>query len=155
MSALKITNLKKSYKDGKEVLHGLSFEIKKGEFVGLLGSNGAGKTTTINCITGISKPTSGEIAVYGHDVVDDYRLARASVGLSPQEWSVDIFQTVEEILYYQAGYFGLVGNGRAERIEEMLNVFDLQSHKKKKFQMLSGGLKRRTVVAKSLIHNFR
>lgn len=153
MSAIKVTNLKKSYKDGKEVLHGMSFEIKKGEFVGLLGSNGAGKTTTINCITGISKPSEGKIEVYGHDVVDDYRLARAQVGLSPQEWAVDIFQTVEEVLYYQAGFFGMIGEERASRIEEMLNIFDLQEHRKKKFQMLSGGLKRRTVVAKSLIHN--
>lgn len=153
MSAIKIINLKKKYKEGKEVLHGLNFEIKKGEFVGMLGSNGAGKTTTINCICGITKPSEGSIEVYGHDVVSDYKNARQAVGLSPQEWAVDIFQTVEEALYYQAGFFGIVGDERKRKVEEMLNIFDLQEHRKKKFQTLSGGLKRRTVVAKALVHD--
>ena len=76
MSAIKITNLKKKYKEGKEILHGLNFEIQKGEFVGVLGSNGAGKTTTINCICGITKPSDGDISIYGHDVVTDYKNAR-------------------------------------------------------------------------------
>ncbi len=153
MSAIKIINLKKRYKEGKEILHNLNFEIGKGEFVGILGSNGAGKTTTINCICGITKPSSGSITVYGHDVVSDYKKARASIGLSPQEWTIEIFQTVEEVLYYQAGFFGLLGEERKSRIEEMLDIFDLQEHRKKKLQVLSGGLKRRVVVAKALIHN--
>ncbi len=153
MSAIKIVNLKKKYKEGKEILHSLNFEIQKGEFVGILGSNGAGKTTTINCICGITKPSEGEISIHGHDVVADYKEARKCVGLSPQEWNVEIFQTVEEILYYQAGFFGVLGEERKGRIEEMLNIFDLQDHRKKKFQSLSGGLKRRAIVAKALIHN--
>lgn len=156
MSAIKIENLRKIYKGNKgskEVLHGLNLEVPKGEFLGLLGSNGAGKTTTISCITGISEPTSGKIKVFGHDVVEDYKNARGKIGLSPQEFNIDIFQTVEEVLYYQAGFFGITGENRKQKIEEMLNVFELQEHRSKKFQFLSGGLKRRTIVAKALIHN--
>lgn len=163
MSAIKIENLRKTYKTkqknsqggkvGKEVLHGINLEIKRGEFVGFLGSNGAGKTTTISCITGISEPTEGTIKVFGHDVVTDYRNARSKIGLSPQEWVIDIFQTVYEILYFQAGFFGIVGEERKKRIDEMLTTFNLHEHKDKKFQFLSGGLKRRAIVAKALIHN--
>jgi ABC-2 type transport system ATP-binding protein len=153
MSAIKITDLKKTYKSGKEVLHGINLEIKKGEFVGILGSNGAGKTTTISCITGISEPTEGKIEVFGHNVVSDYKKARAKIGLSPQEFNIDIFQTVEEVLYFAAGFFGIVGEERKERMAEMVKIFELDPHLKKKFQFLSGGLKRRTIVAKALIHN--
>ena len=152
MSAILVKDLKKTYKSGKEVLHGLNLEIKKGEFVGLLGPNGAGKTTTINCITGISSISSGSVEVYGHNVVEDYRTARAKIGLSPQEWVIDMFQTVEEILYFQAGFFGVVGQERQDRLENLLNIFNLQEHRTKKFMTLSGGLKRRAAVAKALIH---
>lgn len=159
MTAIEIKNLRKVYKankgkkgEVKEVLHGINLEIKKGEFVGMLGSNGAGKTTTISCITGISEPTEGTIKVFGHDVVTDYKNARSKIGLSPQEFNIDIFTSVEDILYFQAGFFGIVGEERKQRIEEMLNIFELQPHRNKKFQFLSGGLKRRAVVAKALIH---
>ena len=156
MSAIKIENLKKVYKGNrgsKEVLHGINLEIKKGEFVGVLGPNGAGKTTTINCITGVSEPTSGTVKVFGHDVVTDYRNARSKIGLSPQEFNIDFFARVEDVLYYQAGFFGIIGAERKKRVEEMLDIFSLQEHRQKGFNLLSGGLKRRTVVAKALIHN--
>jgi ABC-2 type transport system ATP-binding protein len=156
MTAIKIENLVKIYKNNKKehlALKGLNLEIKRGEFVGILGPNGAGKTTTIHCITGVSEPTSGTIKVFGHDVVDDYKNARSKIGLSPQEFNIDIFQTVEDVLYFQAGFFGIIGEERNKKIEEMLDVFELQPHRKKRFQFLSGGLKRRTIVAKSLIHN--
>ncbi len=155
-NAIEIQGLKKTYKDkksGKEVLHGLNLEVPKGQFFGLLGPNGAGKTTTISCITGITSPTAGKILVMGHDVVADYRAARASVGLSPQEFNIDIFQTIDEILDYQAGFFGIVGKDMKARREEMLNKFDLQEHRGKKFQFLSGGLKRRAMLAKAMMHN--
>jgi len=156
MSAIKIENLVKVYKTNKKenlTLKGINLEIKKGEFVGLLGSNGAGKSTTIHCVTGVSEPTSGTIKVFGHDVVKDYKNARSKIGLSPQEFNIDIFSTVEDILYFQAGFFGIVGEERQKRMEQMLNTFELQPHRKKKFQFLSGGLKRRTIVAKALVHN--
>ncbi len=156
MTAIKIENLVKIYKNNKKehlTLKGLNLEIKRGEFVGILGPNGAGKTSTIHCITGVSEPTSGTIQVFGHDVVDDYKNARSKIGLSPQEFNIDIFQTVEDVLYFQAGFFGIIGEERNKKIEEMLDVFELQPHRKKRFQFLSGGLKRRTIVAKSLIYN--
>ncbi len=160
MSAIKIENLVKVYKKGTKEEKiavggkgdGLSLDIKKGEFVGILGSNGAGKSTTIHCITGVSEPTSGSVKVFGHDVVTDYKNARTKIGLSPQEFNIDFFAPVEDVLYYQAGFFGIVGEERKRRVEEMLGIFELQEHRKKKFNFLSGGLKRRTVVAKALIH---
>jgi ABC-2 type transport system ATP-binding protein len=106
----------------------------------------------ISCITGVSEPTEGSIKVFGHDVVHDYKNARKYIGISSQEFNIDAFMNVEDILYYQAGFFGIVGEERKQRIEEMLNIFELQEHRKKRFNFLSGGLKRRCVVAKSLIH---
>lgn len=155
-NAIAIEGLKKTYKDkksGKEVLHGLDLEVPVGQFFGLLGPNGAGKTTTISCITGITSPTDGKILVMGKDVVTEYRAARASIGLSPQEFNIDIFQTVDEILDYQAGFFGIIGNEMKKRREEMLQKFDLVSHRDKKFQFLSGGLKRRAMLAKAMMHD--
>lgn len=155
-NAIEIQGLKKTYKDKKnpkEILHGLNLEVPKGQFFGLLGPNGAGKTTTISCITGITSPTDGKILVMGHDVVRDYRAARAQIGLSPQDFTIDIFQTVDEILDYQAGFFGITGAEMKKRREEMLEKFDLVPHRDKKFQFLSGGLKRRAMLAKAMMHN--
>jgi ABC-2 type transport system ATP-binding protein len=155
-NAIEIKNLKKSYGKGdksKEVLHGISLIIPKGQFFGLLGPNGAGKTTTIGCMTGIIKITDGSITVMGHDVIGDYRVARSHVGLSPQEFNIDIFQTVDEMLDFQAGYFGIVGEAMKNRREEMLKEFDLVEHRNKRFQFLSGGLKRRAILAKAMMHN--
>jgi ABC-2 type transport system ATP-binding protein len=155
-SAIKIESLKKIYKDKKhpkEVLHGLDLEVPKGQFFGLLGPNGAGKTTTISCITGITSPTEGRIFVLGNDVVKDYRAARARIGLSPQEFNIDIFQTVDEILDYQAGFFGILGKEMEKRRDEMLGKFGLVEHREKKFQFLSGGLKRRAMLAKAMMHD--
>jgi len=156
MPAISIQNLKKVYRDKKnpkEVIHNLNLEIPKGQFFGLLGPNGAGKTTTINCVTGVSYPTEGKIKVFGYDVAKDYREARAKIGVSPQEFNIDIFQTVDEILDYTAGFFGIIGKEMEKRREDMLELFDLKEHRDKKFQFLSGGLKRRTVLAKAMIHN--
>lgn len=156
-NAIVIEGLKKTYKEsgksGKEVLHGLHLTVPRGQFFGLLGPNGAGKTTTISCITGIVTPTEGKILVLGHDVVKDYRAARAAVGVSPQEFNIDGFQTVDEILDFQAGFFGIMGTDMRERREEMLRRFDLVEHRDKKFQSLSGGLKRRATLAKAMMHN--
>lgn len=155
-NAITIHNLKKTYKDKKnsrEVLHGITLEIPKGQFFGLLGPNGAGKTTTISCVTGITSITEGTIHVMGNDVEKEYREARAHVGLSPQEFTIDIFQTVDDILDYQAGFFGITGENMKKRREEMLRKFDLVEHRGKKFQFLSGGLKRRVTLAKAMMHN--
>lgn len=152
-NAISIKGLKKTYKERGEILHGIDLTVPRGQFFGLLGPNGAGKTTTINCIIGVTSITEGKITVLGKDVVDDYREARGHVGVSPQEFNIDIFQTVDELLDFQAGFFGIIGKEMEKRRDEMLKEFDLVEHRDKKFQFLSGGLKRRATLAKAMMHN--
>ncbi len=148
---LEIKNLVKKY-GSKTAVNDISLSIPKGAFFGLLGPNGAGKSTTIHCITGIAQPTSGQILVDGVDVVKDYRKARTKVGLSPQEFNVDIFGTPEQLMDYMGGYYGIPGDERKSRIEELIERFDLQKHRNVKFQQLSGGLKRRAMLGRALVH---
>ena len=150
--ALEIKNLKKSY--GKTTaVDDISFTIEPGEFFGFLGPNGAGKTTTINCITGIATYTEGVIRLFGIDVVKDYREARKKVGLSPQEFNVDFFTPAWKILDYTGGYYGMREKQRKNRIDELLSQFQLEEHKHKTFRELSGGLKRRLVLARAMMHD--
>lgn len=154
MNALEISHFSKVYERGNvKAVDDLSLTIPKGEFFGLLGQNGAGKTTTLHCITGISKFKAGKITVFGTDVVTDYKKARHFIGLSPQDFNVDIFASPEKILDYVGGYFGMPKLAREKRINEMLDEFDLQEHRRKPFQALSGGLKRRCVLARAMMHN--
>lgn len=146
-----IDSLVKKYGD-KVAVDNLSLRIKRGMFFGLLGPNGAGKSTTIKCITGIGKITSGKIFVDGLDVEKDYKLARGKVGLSPQDFNVDFFGTCEKNLDYMAGYYGIPKAIREERVNALLKRFDLEEHRKKKFDQLSGGLKRRLVLARALVN---
>ena len=148
---LVIDSLTKKY-DGKIAVDNLSLTIKRGMFFGLLGPNGAGKSTTIKCITGIGKITSGKILIDGLDVEKDYKLARGKVGLSPQDFNVDFFGTCEKILDYMAGYYGIPAAVRKERIETLLKRFELVEHRSKTFDKLSGGLKRRLVLARALVN---
>lgn len=150
--ALKIDNLTKKYDDFVAV-DNLNLEIPQGEFFGFLGPNGAGKTTTINCVTGIGTFKQGNIEVYGIDVQNDYREARRKIGLSPQEFNVDIFMEVWKILWFVGGFYGMPKEEREERMEKMLDTFDLQKHRDKKFKELSGGLKRRVMLARAMIHD--
>lgn len=152
MKALEIKNLKKSY-NGKTAVDGVSFSIEKGEFYGFLGPNGAGKTTTIKAITGMATLDSGNITVFGIDVVSDYRNARTKVGLAPQEFNVDIFCPTWKILDYMAGYYGMRKPEREKRIAELLKQFDLEKHKDKQFKELSGGMKRRVMLARAMVHD--
>lgn len=152
-TALVIENLTKRYRSGTVAVDDISLTIPKGEFFGFLGPNGAGKSTTISCVTGISVPTSGRISVFGIDVVDDYRLARTKVGLSPQDFNADFFGPVRKTLDYMAGYYGLPKRIRTERIDELLERFGLTEHQKKPFNELSGGLKRRVMLARAMVHD--
>ena len=152
MNALDISHFSKRYGTTSAV-DDISFSIAPGEFFGFLGPNGAGKTTTIHCATGIAKITSGEIRVFGTDVVRDYKAARAKIGLSPQEFNVEIFAPVEKILWYMGGYYGMPVARRRERVEALLARFDLLPHRKKQFRHLSGGLKRRVILARALVHD--
>lgn len=148
---LEIKNLVKKYGD-KVAVDNISLSIPKGSFFGLLGPNGAGKSTTIHCITGIAQPTSGEILVDGTDVVKEYKLARTKVGLSPQEFNVDIFSTPAELMDFMGGYYGIPANVRKQRIDDLIKRFDLEKHRNVKFQKLSGGLKRRAMLGRALVH---
>lgn len=151
-SALEIRHLMKRY-EKQTAIDDLSLTVQAGEFFGFLGPNGAGKSSTIHCITGIATITSGSIKVFGHDVVDDYRAARRQIGLSPQESNIDIFAPTWRILDYMGGYYGMPARERKQRIDELLVRFDLTEHHKKKYRELSGGLKRRVMLARAMIHN--
>ncbi len=151
--ALSISDLRKVYKRGTVAIDGLSLEIQPGDFFGFLGPNGAGKSTTIHCVTGIATVTSGTIKIYGVDAVKDYREARRHIGLSPQEFNVDTFATCVQILDWMGGYFGMSRQDRKIRADMLIEKFDLSAHTKKQFRDLSGGLKRRVILARALIHD--
>lgn len=131
-------------------LAGVSLSIGQGEFFGLLGPNGAGKTTLISCLAGLVRPDSGKLSVLGHDVVDDYREARRRLGVVPQELVFDPFFTVRETLRIQSGYFGLRRND--DWIDEILANLDLTDKADTNMRRLSGGMKRRVLVAQALVH---
>ena len=149
MLALSIKDVRKSY--GKvQALDGISFDIQQGEFFGLLGPNGAGKTTLISTMAGLSRPDSGKIEVMGHDVEKDFRIARRQLGVVPQELVFDPFFTVRETLRFQSGYFGLRNND--DWIDEIMANLDLTSKAQSNMRSLSGGMKRRVLVAQALVH---
>lgn len=150
--ALEIINFSKHY-GSYTAVDDISFSVARGDFFGFLGPNGAGKTTTINCITGIAKFGVGTIKVFGLDVVEDYRASRTKIGLSPQEFNVDIFASVRKILWYVGGFYGMSKDQRLKRIEELLKLFELVPHADKPFRALSGGLKRRIMFARALVHD--
>jgi ABC-2 type transport system ATP-binding protein len=153
--ALQIADLVKRYPTGTEALRGVSLEIEEGEFFGLLGPNGAGKSTLIHCTTGLAQPTSGSIKVFGHDAIDHYEQARLAVGLAPQEPNVDYFLTCEETLDYHGGYFGMPKKERRERSRELLDAFSLTEKRHDRTRTLSGGMKRRLILARALMHRPR
>lgn len=152
MDALSVGKLRKTYQGGVTALKGINLTVHNGEFLGLLGPNGAGKSTLIHCATGLAMPSSGQISIFGHDAVKDYQAARHLVGLAPQEINLDWFLTVEETLDYHGGYFGMVKAERQARIMELLKVFSLADKRRKNIRTLSGGMKRRLVLARALMH---
>jgi ABC-2 type transport system ATP-binding protein len=153
--ALQIEDLTKRYPTGVEALHEVSLDVEGGEFFGLLGPNGAGKSTLIHCATGLAQPTAGAIRVFGHDAIGDYGEARQAVGLAPQELNLDWFLTVEETLDYHAGYFGMPRRERRERARELLETFSLVDKRNERTRTLSGGMKRRLILARALMHRPR
>ena len=147
---LKIENLTKHY-GSLCAVNDLSFTVKKGEIFGLLGPNGAGKTSTISIITTLEEATKGRVSVFGYDVATQPKMAKVMLGVVPQELINHGFFTVEELLAIHSGYYGLLRN--QERIEYLLKKLDLQVHRHKKVKELSGGLKRRLLIAKALVHS--
>jgi ABC-2 type transport system ATP-binding protein len=156
VNALHIEDLVKRYPTGVEALRGVSLDIRPGELFGLLGPNGAGKSTLIHCTTGLAQTTSGTIEVFGHDAIGkDYGEARQAVGLAPQEVNLDWFLTVEETLDYHAGYFGMPKRERRERTKDLLETFSLTEKRNERTRTLSGGMKRRLVLARAMMHRPR
>ena len=149
-SIVSVYNLKKSYADGFEALNAVNLEIEAGEILALLGPNGAGKTTLISTICGLSLPTSGYIKVGGHDVVREYRAARNLIGLVPQEINLEPFETVINTVRFSRGLFGKPRNDKL--IEQILTDLSLYDKRDSKIMMLSGGMKRRVLIAKALSH---
>jgi ABC-2 type transport system ATP-binding protein len=149
-SAVSITNLSKRYASGFEALKGVDLEVGKGEIFALLGPNGAGKTTLISIVCGIVNATGGEVKVGGHDIVRDFRKARSLIGLVPQEVSIDAFEPVWQTVSFTRGLFGKSANpGHIERVLKALSLWD---KKDEKVINLSGGMKRRVMIAKALSH---
>lgn len=149
---LEISNLRKAYKGGTvEAVKGVTFSVKPGEIFGLLGPNGAGKTTIISTITTLEKPTSGVVRVFGVDVQKDPLFTKRQIGVVHQEVINSGFFDLEEILTFHSGYYGLRNN--KERIHFLLEKLSLFEHRHKKVKQLSGGMKRRLMIAKALVHN--
>ena len=147
--AIEIIDVTKRYGD-LQALAGVSLSVEPGEFFGLLGPNGAGKTTLISILAGLSRATSGLVRIMGHDVTSGYRGARSALGVVPQELVFDPFFTVRETLTFQSGYFGLRDNGAW--IDEVLENLDLTAKANTNMRALSGGMKRRVLVAQALVH---
>jgi ABC-2 type transport system ATP-binding protein len=153
--ALHIEDLVKRYPTGTEALRGVSLDIEDGEFFGLLGPNGAGKSTLIHCATGLAQTTSGSIHVFGHDALGSYEQARLAIGLAPQDLNLDWFLTAAETLDYHGGYFGMPKKDRRERTAELLDAFSLTEKRDERTRTLSGGMKRRLILARALMHRPR
>jgi ABC-2 type transport system ATP-binding protein len=151
--ALKVEKLKKTYSTGVLALDSISLEVEAGRFFGLLGPNGAGKTTLINSIVSLARPDSGSVEVYGRDAYREFREARRMIGVSPQEINLDKFLTVEETMLFHAGYYGVPKEKAKERTEELLERFALTQKRKQRVNTLSGGMKRRVLFARALMHD--
>src|SRR5499433_42631 len=149
-SIISVTNLSKTYASGFQALKDVNLEIRRGEIFGLLGPNGAGKTTLIGIICGIVNPSAGLVSVDGHDIIRDYRVTRAMIGLVPQELTTDAFETVWATVSFSRGLFGKPAN--PAYIEKVLKDLSLWDKKDDKIRTLSGGMKRRVLIAKALAH---
>src|SRR6188768_3315099 len=149
-SIISVTNLTKTYASGFQALKEVNLEIRRGEIFALLGPNGAGKTTLIGVVCGTVNPTSGRVVADGHDIVRDYRAAREKIGLVPQELSTDMFETVWDTVCFSRGLFGKPKN--PQYIEKVLRELSLWDKRASKIMTLSGGMKRRVLIAKALSH---
>ncbi|TMH97486.1 MAG: ABC transporter ATP-binding protein [Betaproteobacteria bacterium] len=147
---ISVSNLSKTYASGFEALKRVDLDIRRGEIFGLLGPNGAGKTTLINIVCGIVTPSAGAVSVGGHDILKDYRAARAMIGLVPQELTSNAFESVWATVSFSRGLFGKPAN--PGQVEKVLTDLSLWDRKDSKIMTLSGGMKRRVLIAKALAH---
>ena len=150
--ALSIRNLTKDYKNGFRALKGLNLEVKEGDFFALLGPNGAGKSTCIGIITTLVRKTSGHVEIFGHDIDREPQVAKTFIGLVPQEFNFNVFEPVVEIVVNQGGYYGIPRDEAYKRAEELLKQLQLWDKRHEMARNLSGGMKRRLMIARALIH---
>ena len=149
---LEITDLKKVYPNGTEALRGITFSIQKGDFFALLGPNGAGKSTTIGIISGLVNKSSGHVVISGYDLDTSGAEARLGVGVVPQEFNFGIFEKVYDIVLAQAGYYGIAPKEAAPNVEKYLKALGLWEKRNVQARSLSGGMKRRLMIARALVH---
>jgi len=152
MRALSIQNLTKTYGNGMEALKGIDFNVEPGDFYALLGPNGAGKTTAIGIITSLVNKTAGKVEIFGHDIDKEVEAAKACIGLVPQELNMNLFDSVLNIVVHQAGYYGIDRKTALVRAEKYLTELRLWDRRKDSARNLSGGMKRRLMIARALIH---
>jgi len=150
--ALSITNLRKTYDNQFEALKGIDLDVAKGDFFALLGPNGAGKSTTIGIICSLVRKTEGVVTIFGHDIDRDFSIAKQFVGVVPQEFNFNQFEKPIDILVAQAGYYGIKANIALERAEKYLKQLGLWERRNEISRTLSGGMKRRLMIARALIH---
>ncbi|AHG19424.1 ABC transporter [Chania multitudinisentens RB-25] len=150
--ALEIAQLTKTYASGVKALHGIDLNVEAGDFYALLGPNGAGKSTTIGIISSLVNKTSGTVRVFGYDIDKDIVNAKRQLGLVPQEFNFNPFETVLQIVVNQAGYYGVTRSEAQLRAEKYLNQLDLWGKRNERARMLSGGMKRRLMIARALMH---
>lgn len=151
--ALEVEGLVKTYPGGIQALRGVDLRVETGEFFGLLGANGAGKTTTIGIITSLVRKSGGRVRVHGHDLDREPREVRKSIGLCPQEINYNLFECVEDILVNQAGFYGVPRRRALTRTREILEQLDLVDKRRSPARALSGGMKRRLLIARALVHD--
>lgn len=152
MYALEITNLRKTYANHIEALKGIDLNVQKGDFFALLGANGAGKSTTIGLISTLLTKTSGSIMIHGHDLDKEPEKAKACLGLVPQEFNLNIFETCEQVLFNQAGFYGITRKCIKPRVNFLLEELGLVDKRRAIVRHLSGGMKRRLMIARALVH---
>lgn len=155
MKALKIENLKKTYKNGVQALKGISFSVEDGDFFALLGPNGAGKSTTIGIVTSLVNKTSGTVSIYDHDIDTEFAKAKSCLGVVPQEFNFNIFEKMYRVILNQAGFYGIPRKIAQVRAEKYLRQLGLWDKRNMPLRSLSGGLKRRFMIARALIHEPR
>ncbi len=155
MNALAIRNLHKTYDNGNQALRGIDLSVEAGEIYALLGPNGAGKTTAIGIVSSLINKSGGEVAIFGHDIDRDFEAAKACLGLVPQEINLNLWDTVSNIVTNQAGYYGIGGKVARERVEKYLRALRLWDRRKDIARSLSGGMKRRLMIARALVHEPR
>jgi ABC-2 type transport system ATP-binding protein len=155
MQALMIKNLRKTYASGNEALKGIDLNVEAGDFYALLGPNGAGKTTAIGIITSLINKSAGEVEVFGHSIDSDLEAAKSCIGLVPQEINLNLWDSVYNIVSNQAGYYGIAGKVAQERVEKYLRAMHLWDRHADIARHLSGGMKRRLMIARALVHEPR